>query len=105
MSNDWYVSIGDIAPYTNIEILYEIFAVALVGACLNGLVAGSYSQLWSSHDHNSRVAFLKKIKFIDLLVTHRRLSKELRNAIIAHYEFQWSNIRQSGDWKTNFLSR
>lgn len=97
--------LGDITPYHNIEMCYQIFVVALCGICLNALVCGSFGQYWSSIDGSSMLVFKKKMKVIERFVQHRKLDDSLRDALIGQFEYVWMLERQSGGYETNFLTR
>jgi hypothetical protein len=88
-----------------VEFLFQIFIIALSGACLNALVCGAFGDLWASYDSTSTSTFKKKIRIIDTLVQYRHLSAEVRNAIVAQYEYRWMLERQSGGEDTNFMKR
>lgn len=99
------VGYGDVAPYNNIEFCYEIFVVALSGACLNALVCGSFGQYWFSVDSSSMLFFKKRMEVIDQFVNYRKLDSTLRDSLIGQFEYVWMLERQTGGYETNFLTR
>lgn len=96
---------GDIAPYTNLEFCYQIFVVALSGACLNALVCGSFSQYWFSVDSSSMLYFQQKMETIELFTRYRKLDDSLRDSLIGQFEYVWMLERQTGGYHTNFLTK
>jgi hypothetical protein len=96
---------GDIAPYTNLEMCYQIFVVALSGACLNALVCGSFGQYWLSVDSSSMLYFQRKMETIDLFAHHRKLDATVRESLVGQFEYVWMLERQTGGYHTNFLTR
>ena len=96
---------GDIAPYTNIEFCYQIFVVALPGACLNSLMCGSFGQYWLSIDSSSILYFQHKLDTIELFARYRKLDDSLKESLIGQFEYVWMLERQTGGYQSNFLTR
>lgn len=97
--------LGDIAPYTNIEFCYQIFVVALSGACLNALMCGSFGQYWLSIDSSSILYFQHKLDTIELFARYRKLDDSLKESLIGQFEYVWMLERQTGGYQSNFLTR
>lgn len=99
------VGYGDVAPHRNIEFVYEIFVVALVGALLNSTVCGAFGNYLSSLDVTNGILYRKKLNDINKYLDHRNLKERFHKSIKAHFEYLWTQEKQIGGDKASFLNK
>jgi hypothetical protein len=97
------IGYGDIMPYGNFELAWEI-AVSLLGCFVAALFSAYCSSYLKDLAATGDISFKKKLNTLKKYIKFREIDESLAKSIIRQYAYLWNSHRSLGEESTDLLS-
>lgn len=97
------IGYGDILPYNNTEIIWEIM-VSLIGSFIGAILSAYCSAYLKDLSMTGDMAYKSKIANVKNYMKFRKINPVIEHIVLEQFRFLWDSQRSLGDKRTDIFS-
>jgi len=96
------IGYGDIVPYTNSEVIVQLFT-CLLGAYITANLVGSFTVYFQEAEDSGLAPYHSRLREVQSFVRSKQLKPSLQRMILAHFAFIWEKEQRVDSEQSSLL--